>query len=184
MKDAADCRGSGAYSDQTKVRNKTISKLLFDVTLVWNSLPKRSFAGLRQSVQGWLALNEAHPWRTDIVRVLMPDCAMRSQIGEIVYYLKEVVFIVNPQTENFENGANAPENFEFDNSFARELEACHVPWDAEKVSEPRLPRSINSAAELVECCATLSELLRYCQNHSKHAWPVHVHAGQFGTAEG
>lgn len=48
------------------------------------------------------------------------------------------MFIVNPQTENFENGANAPENFEFDNSFARELEACYVPWDAEKVSEPRL----------------------------------------------
>ena len=48
------------------------------------------------------------------------------------------MFIVKPQAENFENGERAPANFKFDNSFARELEGCYVPWDAEKVSEPRL----------------------------------------------
>ena len=52
--------------------------------------------------------------------------------------LKDVVFVVTTQAENFESGASAPANFEFDNSFARELEGCYVPWDAEKVSEPRL----------------------------------------------
>ena len=52
--------------------------------------------------------------------------------------LNDVVAVMTSQTENFKTREGAPENFEFDNSFARELGGCYVPWDAEKVSEPRL----------------------------------------------
>ena len=52
--------------------------------------------------------------------------------------LKDVVFIVTSQAENFETGESTQANFEFDNSFARELEGCYLPWEAEKVSEPSL----------------------------------------------
>ena len=55
-----------------------------------------------------------------------------------ILLLKDVMFIVTTQAENLEGGASALTNFKFDNSFARELEGCYVPWDAEKVSEPRL----------------------------------------------
>ena len=52
--------------------------------------------------------------------------------------LNDAVSIVTSYAENFETRERAPANFEFDNSFARELEGCYVPWDAEKVSKPRL----------------------------------------------
>ena len=51
---------------------------------------------------------------------------------------KDVVFIVTSQAENFETGESTQANFEFDNSFARELEGCYLPWEAERFPEPRL----------------------------------------------
>ena len=74
--------------------------------------------------------------------------------------LKDVVFIVTSQAENFETGESTQANFEFDNSFARELEGCYLPWEAEKVSEPRLLMfNCELAAELgLDAAALVSSL--------------------------
>ncbi len=73
---------------------------------------------------------------------------------------KDVVFIVTSQAENFETGKSTQANFEFDNSFARELEGCYLPWEAEKVSEPRLLMfNCELAAELgLDAAALVSSL--------------------------
>lgn len=68
---------------------------------------------------------------------LVSELQTRPAMDKILL-LKDAVFIMTSQAQNFETGASAPTNFEFDNSFARELEGCCVPWDAEKVSDPRL----------------------------------------------
>ena len=65
------------------------------------------------------------------------------------------------QAENFETGESTPANFEFDNSFARELEGCYLPWKAGKCSEPRLLMfNCELAAELGLDAAAVSFLPR------------------------
>ena len=77
-----------------------------------------------------------------------------------VLQLKDLVFIVTSKAENFETGERTQANFEFDNSFARELEGCYLPWEAEKVSEPRLLMfNCELAAELgLDAAALVSSL--------------------------
>lgn len=77
-----------------------------------------------------------------------------------VLQLKDLVFIVTSQDENFETGERTQANFEFDNSFARELKGCYLPWEAEKVSEPRLLMfNCELAAELgLNAAALISSL--------------------------
>ena len=69
--------------------------------------------------------------------VLVGELQTRPAMDKFLL-LNDVVAAMTSQAENFETRERAPANFEFDNSFARELEGCYVPWDAEKASEPRL----------------------------------------------